>query len=116
MALGVPTLANKIIGNCRGEKQGLTTWDRENVNDLVNGEERSNGQVQILGESRSKTLVFAGGSAFGGWGWVGRCISVVHLGPLLFILQVTKNYSWRSGVICFGLMILSLLLIRSNKK
>ena len=94
VALGVPTLANKIIGNCRGENQGLTTWDRENVKDLVNGEERSNEQVQILGESRSKTLVFAGGSAFGGWGWVGRCISVVHLRPLLFILQVTKNYSW----------------------
>lgn len=29
VALGVPTLANKIIGNCRGENQGLTTWDRE---------------------------------------------------------------------------------------
>ena len=35
VALGVPTLANKIIVNCRGENQGLTTWDRENVNDLV---------------------------------------------------------------------------------
>lgn len=40
VALGVPTLANKIIGNCRGENQGLTTWDRENVKDLVNGEEK----------------------------------------------------------------------------
>lgn len=46
VALGVPTLANKIIVNCRGENQGLTTWDRENVNDLVNGEERSNEQMK----------------------------------------------------------------------
>lgn len=92
VALGVPTLANKIIVNCRGENQGLTTWDREKVNDLVNEEERSNEQVQILGESRNKTIVMAGGSAFGCWGWVGGSISVVHWGRL--ILCYEERYSW----------------------
>ena len=53
VALGVPTLANKIIVNCRSENQGLTTWDREKVNELVIGEERNNEQVQMLGESRN---------------------------------------------------------------
>ena len=53
VALGVPTLANKIIVNCRSENQGLTTWDREKVNELVNGQERNNEQVQMLGENRN---------------------------------------------------------------
>lgn len=54
VALGVPTLANKIIVNCRGDNQGLTTWDREKVNELVNVEERNNEQVQKFNVERKE--------------------------------------------------------------